>query len=76
MLREVAEATEASLIGMSASVAGVLEPHVAKLAELGEVAPVVIGGHATTSALAERCHAMHLRELIAGATEVTLTRAS
>jgi len=75
MLREVAEATEASLIGVSASVAGVLEPHVAKLAELGEVAPVAIGGHATTPDLAQSCRAMHVKELITGATEVTLARA-
>lgn len=75
MLREVAEATEASLIGVSASVAGVLEPHAAALAELAWTTPLVIGGPGTGAELAGHCGAMYLEELVAGATEVTLMRA-
>jgi DNA-binding transcriptional MerR regulator len=75
MIREVAEATGASLIGVSASIVGLLEPHTAALAELAQVTPVAIGGYATSAELARRCRAMHLEEPIAGAAEVTLTRA-
>ncbi len=72
MICEVAEATEASLVGVSASIAGLLEPHAATLAELAQATPLVIGGHATSRELAQRCRALYLSELIAGATEVTL----
>ena len=76
MVHEVAEATGASLIGMSASVVGLLGPHTAALAELAQTAPVVIGGHATSAELALHCHAMYLRDPISGATEVTLTHSA
>jgi MerR family transcriptional regulator, light-induced transcriptional regulator len=76
MIREVAEATGASLVGVSASVVGVLEPHTAALGGLAQATPVAIGGHATTPDLAEHCQAIYLEELIAGATEVTLMRAA
>lgn len=74
MIREVAQATDAGLIGVSASVLGVLEPHTAALAELAEATPVAIGGFATSPELARRCRAMYLEGPIAGAAEVTLMR--
>ena len=74
MIREVAQATDASLIGVSASVLGLLEPHTKALAELAQPAPVVIGGYATNVELARRCNAIYLKEPIAGATEVTVMR--
>ena len=49
MIGEVAEATSASLIAVSASVVGILRPHTEALAELAGTAPVVIGGHATNA---------------------------
>ena len=76
MIGEVAEATNASLMAISASVVGMLEPHATALAELAQVTPVVIGGYATTPELARRCRAMHLEEPFSGATEVTLRHAA
>jgi DNA-binding transcriptional MerR regulator/methylmalonyl-CoA mutase cobalamin-binding subunit len=75
MIGEVAQATGASLIGVSASVVGLLEPHVAALAELAHATPVAIGGNAASGELARRCRAIYLEEPISGATEVTVTRA-
>jgi MerR family transcriptional regulator, light-induced transcriptional regulator len=72
MIREVAEATGAGLIAVSASIAGVVEPHSAALAEIAQSTHVVIGGHATTPELAWRCMATYVNDLIGGATEVTL----
>jgi DNA-binding transcriptional MerR regulator len=72
MLREVAQATGAGLIAVSASIAGALEPHAAALADLAASTQVAIGGHATSPGLARRCGALHLKEPITGATEVTL----
>ncbi len=75
MLGEVASATGARLIGVSASVVGLLEPHAAQLAELARATPVVIGGYATGAGLAGRCGAMYLEEPIAAAAEVTISQA-
>ncbi len=75
MIGEIAETTGASLIGVSASVVGMLQPHTEALAELARTAPVVIGGHATSAELALCCHAMYLQDPISGATEVTLMHA-
>jgi MerR family transcriptional regulator, light-induced transcriptional regulator len=72
MISEVVATTGASLIGLSASIAGVLEPHSAALAEIAQTTPVAIGGHAATPELARRCQATYLDDLIAGATKVTL----
>jgi MerR family transcriptional regulator, light-induced transcriptional regulator len=72
MIAEVAAATGASLVGVSASVGGLLEPHAAALAELAQATPVAVGGHATSAALARRCGATYLEEPIAGATEIAL----
>jgi MerR family transcriptional regulator, light-induced transcriptional regulator len=72
MIGEVAEATEASLIGVSASVVGALEPHAAAVAKLAEATPVVIGGYATSPELAACCRATYMEEPIAGAAAVTL----
>lgn len=74
MVQEVAEATGANLIGVSASVVGLLGPHTETLAELARTAPVVIGGHGTSPELAMRCHATYLRDPISGAREVTLAQ--
>jgi MerR family transcriptional regulator, light-induced transcriptional regulator len=72
MIREVVESTGASLVGVSASVVGMLEPHAAALADLADATQVAIGGYATTPELARRCRALYLEEPIAGAAEVTL----
>jgi len=76
MLSEVAQTTSASLIGVSASVLGLLEPHTDALAELARTTPVIIGGHAASPELARRCHATYLRDPISGAREVTLANAA
>jgi MerR family transcriptional regulator, light-induced transcriptional regulator len=76
MIREVAAETDASLIAVSASVVGTLEPHVTALAELAEVAPIIIGGYAANPELARRCRAMYLEEPISGAAQVTLAHAA
>jgi MerR family transcriptional regulator, light-induced transcriptional regulator len=73
MIRVVAEATRASLVAVSASIVGLLEPHADALAELAQATPVVIGGCAASPALARRCDAVYLEEPISGATEVALT---
>lgn len=74
MVQEIAQATAASLIGVSASVVGVLGPHTQTLAKLARTAPVFIGGPATSPALAMRCHATYLRDPISGAGEATLAQ--
>lgn len=72
MIREVVDATGASLVAVSASVAGLLEPHAGALADLAEATQVAIGGYAASPELARRCRALYLEEPIAGATAVTL----
>ena len=74
MIRGVVDATGASLIGLSASVGGVLESHAAVLGELAQTTPLAIGGCATSHELARRVGAIYLSEPIAGASEVTLMR--
>ena len=68
LIGEVAEATDPCLIVVSASVAGLLEPHVAALGQLVQTVPVAIGGYATSPELARRCRATHLEQPIEGAT--------
>jgi MerR family transcriptional regulator, light-induced transcriptional regulator len=72
MIREVVDATGASLVAVSASVVGLLEPHAGALADLAEATQVAIGGYAASPELARRCRALYLEEPIAGATAVTL----
>jgi MerR family transcriptional regulator, light-induced transcriptional regulator len=75
MIREVAEGTDASLIGVSASIHGLLEPHAEELAELAAATPVAIGGYAISAELARRSGAVYLEDPISGAAAVTLSRA-
>lgn len=71
MIREVADSTGASLIAVSTSVVGLLEPHATTLAEIAESIPVAIGGYAASAGLARRCSAIYLEEPISGASAVS-----
>lgn len=75
MVREAVTATQARLICLSTSVAGMLEPHADAVRDMAGSVPTVIGGAAADGALAAACGATHLDDIVAGATVMAVDAA-
>ncbi len=75
MVGEAAEATAAELVCISASVAGLLEPHLGTLEALSARVRTVIGGPAVTPAHAQACGATYVAEAVSGARAIALEAA-
>jgi methanogenic corrinoid protein MtbC1 len=75
MLAETVAATEARLVCVSVSVAGLLDSHTAELRSLSSSVPTAIGGHAANAGLAEACGATYLPEAVSGAARLAVESA-